>query len=550
MIKCKTFIIVAIMAGLLMAPTGPVLASGNAENGFDSIEALVEILEKKGVMSKDEARRFIERYRKQPGVPAPGRVVRLIPAEEEKALVEKITQDVTTRMTEDLKKVKEDLHYASDDLMQRSRNTNHRVEQLEKKVEQEVQPKLRQSSWAQRVRWGGDIRLRYEADYFDEKNADLLKPDNPTELMNTIEDRKRYRGRLRLNAVATLVDDRDINVGKVEVGAGIATGNEKDPVSTNDTFGDYFNKDGIVLDLAYLKWTYKPTMPIWDKVPQVTLAGGRMPNPFFSTDLVWDPDLRLEGFALGFKTDTLDSNPWKGFLTAGVFPLQEEEFSQDDKWLYAGQIGMEYKQAMGLSGKLGLALYDYKNMVGKANDPFRPNVLDFTAPQFQQKGNTLFDIDPTAGIKTALASDFKLLNLTGMLDYDYWFPIHIILTGDYVRNLGFDKDEVSRLTGNPDVMEETTGYQVGLTVGYPETLSYGEWNLSLFYKYLEADAVLDAFTDSDFHLGGTNAEGWILGGQLGIYKNVWLRMRWLSADEIEGPPLAIDVLQIDLNAKF
>jgi hypothetical protein len=27
-------------------------------------------------------------------------------------------------------------------------------------------------------------------------------------------------------------------------------------------------------------------------------------------------------------------------------------------------------------------------------------------------------------------------------------------------------------------------------------------------------------------------------------------LRWLSADEIDGPPLAIDILQVDVNAKF
>jgi hypothetical protein len=100
------------------------------------------------------------------------------------------------------------------------------------------------------------------------------------------------------------------------------------------------------------------------------------------------------------------------------------------------------------------------------------------------------------------------------------------------------------------VKEETDGYQIGLQVGYPKILTFGDWNVFLNYKYLEADAVLDAFTDSDFHLGGTNAKGWILGGRLGIYKNVWLVARWLTADEISGPPLAIDVFQLDLNAVY
>jgi len=76
--------------------------------------------------------------------------------------------------------------------------------------------------------------------------------------------------------------------------------------------------------------------------------------------------------------------------------------------------------------------------------------------------------------------------------------------------------------------------------------------------------VLDSFTDSDFHAGGTDAEGWLLGGYYGLSSNLWLRVRWLSADEIDGAPagfvqdgepvtfepLAIDVLQVDLNAKF
>ena len=75
-------------------------------------------------------------------------------------------------------------------------------------------------------------------------------------------------------------------------------------------------------------------------------------------------------------------------------------------------------------------------------------------------------------------------------------------------------------------------------------------HLFLFYKHLEADAVLDAFTESDFHLGGTNTKGWILGARLGLRKNWWLRTRWLTADEIEGPALAIDVLQVDINAAF
>ena len=46
------------------------------------------------------------------------------------------------------------------------------------------------------------------------------------------------------------------------------------------------------------------------------------------------------------------------------------------------------------------------------------------------------------------------------------------------------------------------------------------------------------FTDSDFRLGGTNAKGWVIGGNYGLAKNIWFTGRWLSANEITGPPYA------------
>ncbi len=60
----------------------------------------------------------------------------------------------------------------------------------------------------------------------------------------------------------------------------------------------------------------------------------------------------------------------------------------------------------------------------------------------------------------------------------------------------------------------------------------------------------DAFTDSDFHLGGTNAKGYFIGGAFAPYRNVTIGGRWLSANEIVGDPFAIDVLQLDLNVAF
>ena len=144
---------------------------------------------------------------------------------------------------------------------------------------------------------------------------------------------------------------------------------------------------------------------------------------------------------------------------------------------------------------------------------------------------------------------FNILNLTGSWDIARFSPTHLVLTADYARNLGFDKDEIRKRTGesiNPDI----DAYQLLATLGRLKLRRYGDWQVFAGYKRLERDSVLDAFTDSDFHLGGTDAKGWLLGGSYGLMANTWLTVRWMSTDAIADPPLGVDTLQLDLNAKF
>jgi hypothetical protein len=89
-----------------------------------------------------------------------------------------------------------------------------------------------------------------------------------------------------------------------------------------------------------------------------------------------------------------------------------------------------------------------------------------------------------------------------------------------------------------------------LSVGRDEIRERGDWSVFAEYRYLERDAVLDVFTDSDFGLGGTDTEGFILGFDIGVASDTWFRTKWLSSNEIDGPPLGIDLLQVDINARF
>lgn len=415
-------------------------------------------------------------------------------------------------------------------------------------------------SWVNRIKWQGDMRVRAQGDFFAADNAPNVyldfaevndaggigNTDDPFLNVDTARERLRVRARLAMTA--------KVNDG-VQAGLRLATGTLDDPVSTNQTMGRYGGRYAFALDQAYLRYTDLDRM----RFPWLRLWGGRMPNPWVSTDLVWDPDLQFEGVAATLRHAlrgegllAQDEHDKSVFVTLGAFPLQEVELSSADKWLLGAQMGGEWLFHNQQSKfTLALAYYDYQNIAGRRNT-VNGRLLDFTAPPFLQKGNTLFDIRNDADPNTnlwALAADYKEVNLTGVLDLAYFAPTHLWLTVDYVENVGFDRDKVAARSG-AQVEGKTTGYQAIVSAGWPQIAKRGDWRVSLAYKYLQRDAVLDAYTDSDFHLGGTDAKGYILTGEYGLGDDTWFVLRWLSADAVDGPPLGIDVLQLDVNARF
>jgi hypothetical protein len=398
-------------------------------------------------------------------------------------------------------------------------------------------------AWLDRIALDGDMRLRYERDMFPAGNETPINLGlQGININNTSVDRERLRLRARLGIRYKVSDT-------FSGGLRLTTGNSNDPVSPNQTLGGDYNtssKFAFGLDRAYLK--YAPLS--W-----LSFSGGRIENPWLNTDLVWDPDFAFDGVMTSMRPKLSDN--FTGFATLGAFPIQEVETNGNtvlakSRWLYGSQAGFEWMSDSQSVFKLGLAYYNFTNIQGVLNDP-GSTAQNLTGRQFHQKGNTVFDITNPAGSPYTdlygLASKFREVDMTATFDIATFNPVHVVLTGDYVKNIGFDENEV--LAMNPvGPVGGNKGSMIKLLVGMPETTYMNEWNVFGAYKRLETNAVLDAYTDSDFHLGGTNAKGWIVGGNYGIDKNTWLSLRWFSADEIVGPKLAIDVLMLDLNAKF
>ncbi|KPF49529.1 hypothetical protein D621_14820 [beta proteobacterium AAP51] len=389
--------------------------------------------------------------------------------------------------------------------------------------------------WVRGLRLEGDLRTRFQQDNFDAGNAPAVSitETNRTRaltLTNTTVDRQRLRVRARLGATVT-VDDT--------WGGGIrlSTGSSTDPLSANQTLGNYGNRYTVTFDRAFIRWR---------QGQQANAVAGRFGNPWFGTDLVWANDLSFDGVALQW---TPDLGRWgRGFVTAAAMPVQEVELA-GDKWLYGVQAGLQWPSSARVSGRVALAYYHYSKIKGQANAP-ASSLLDYTAPAFAQKGNTYFNIssDPARPL-LALAADYHLVGLTGSLEVRSFGDKRLVFTADVVKNIGYDEAEVSARLGTR-VEAQTMGYLLRASLGDAEVDAAGRWQAFLSYKHLERDAVLDAFTDSDLRGGGTDVKGFTLGGSYGLGRNSSLTLRWLSGDALSGAPLSLDSVQVDLLVRF
>ena len=169
-----------------------------------------------------------------------------------------------------------------------------------------------------------------------------------------VNQQSRFRYRLRLNA--------DIELGREWV-AGIQLQTGQTPDSAKQTYSNGFNNDNIFISRAYLGWHND-----WLKI-----VAGKQANPFYTTDLVWDPDITpagvtetiafhkmpLFGGSHGPSGDGKDvksvadpvrfASPWEVTLVAGQLIFGDNnEFNNtgdlsSDPWIFQEQLIVSYK---------------------------------------------------------------------------------------------------------------------------------------------------------------------------------------------------------------
>ncbi len=550
---------------------------------------LIEALVKKGVLDRESADAMMKEAREQAVAEA-----RAEQAQRPASPAPAATATPAPLVSEQPSTANDTIHVSHvPQFMQRQIREQVRAE-LKAEVLRDVKQAAREEQWnftsalpdwVHRLQPYFDARLRLTDEFMGKDNAtayDWMAVNqagglsqalaNHTAYANTGLDRFRLNGRFRLGLDAAITEG-------LKAGFRLTTTNIYSPVSTNQTLGDYNRTWFVALDRAFLQYD------LVDRKGQdwLTLWGGRIPNPLMSTELLYSPMLSFEGvvatarwrFGRGdssrysvppatgrYGINLGPQTPNTVFATVGALPLQEVNFSSADKWLLAAQTGVDWLVRPDSRFKLAGAYYDFQNVSARRNS-LDSRRWDWTAPLFMQRGNTLVPIDdasnqtacntgalgPRNVCRVGLASAFQVLDVTAAFDYAGFGATHVMLTADYARNIGFDADRIARVFGE-SVSPRTEAYLVRLDVGRPEMNHFADWNLFFTYRYIERDALLDAFNDPIFHQGGTNAQGWTSGLQWGLARNTWLDLRWLSSDAISGPALRVDTLNLDFNTRF
>jgi Putative porin len=135
--------------------------------------------------------------------------------------------------------------------------------------------KIQVGDWVQELRLSGDLRIRNQ---WDQRTPMILT--NPRlGPVDQVIPRDRWRFRLRLAADFKLK-------GNFFGGVMLSTSDNRAADTKNATYTGGYDNYGIYISRAFMGWA--PT-------PGLTFVAGKQANPFYTTDLIYDPDLDPSG---------------------------------------------------------------------------------------------------------------------------------------------------------------------------------------------------------------------------------------------------------------
>jgi len=352
----------------------------------------------------------------------------------------------------------------------------------EKAYSQTAASKIDLATSIKSIQFYGDVRLRYEMRDGTTPNGAVTSaggtfPHGETETMN------RWRYRLRFGIKGELYDNFFYGIR--------AATNPNYDRSGNVTFGHSdaagpFGKDQslLALDMVYLGW---------HATSDFTLTGGQMPNPFYTTSMVWDDNLNPAGAAEQWR-HTFDDV--EVFATAGQFVYQAASGNGitntiggsanfPNTFMFGEQVGFKYKFDDNTYFKGAAAFYTYSGTESTASGSVAGlysstpiNISSGTqSPSFfngpfvgagPALATNVSGINDLAVLETPMEVDFKAWGVPMRFFGDFAYNFEASERADQARNaiLGAEAMNTvgSKATGNVGVtlpVSVTTG--AGLT---------------------------------------------------------------------------------------
>ena len=338
-----------------------------------------------------------------------------------------------------------------------------------------LERKPSQPAWMENLKLAGDLRLRYQFDGFNwgaKKNTENI-------------DRNRARFRLRFGLVKTWLDDQ------LEVGFRLASGENNDATSTNQTFTQDFSKKQVWIDLAYAKYSPK-------ELKGLSVIGGKMIKPWAENDIFMDSDVNPEGFWAEYKAPKI--GVLEPFVGGGYF-IVNESATLPDSALGVYQAGVKV------------------DLCKDVKYTFAANFQEWT--HYEQSGATARGNDSPL----TRVPGFRIINLTNNVDVASLFGRPLNVFADFAHNAGPADESNARYEG------QNNAFATG--VKYGQNKKKGDWSLKYQYAFVEANALPGHFVDADF--GFANRKGHVLGAEYNILDNLTLGFALRLTEPIFAP---------------
>lgn len=290
--------------------------------------------------------------------------------------------------------------------------------------------------------------------------------------------------------------------------------------SDNATFGTTNganNKDALLV---------KRAMVGWNATDWLALEAGRIANPLYTTAMVWDSDLTIEGLAekANFKVGNADV-----FLTAFQAQYEGDRRKNSDgsitgaastsNELLAFQGGAKFKITDDVSAKAALTYYTYTNDNVAGNGvagAFTPAVGNGTG----------------LGTNPLATNDLSIIEIPAEIGFNVSGDISAKVFGDYAFNIDGDdryKAALANSTGATNAAIAKAGNDdkawllgVGFARKQDKKPKQGDWAANLWYQDVGAYALDPNTPDSDFFDSRVNMKGVVLKTEYNLRDNVFL----------------------------